>query len=121
MWFFQHSPHFRRFRRRAAQRFASYTSGPATKAMRNEINKLIDSISDPTAQKVKLFGSCDLYAHHAQAFAAEMQGFIHLYKQFAGEGANSEHLFVNFIYSGQPTDLANASSKCLGKNQVSSH
>lgn len=104
MWFFQHAAsHFRRFRRRAAQRFASYTSGPATKAMRNEINKLVDSISDPTAQKVKLFGSGDLYAHRAQAFAAEMQGFMHLYKQFVGEGANSEHLFVDFIYFW-PTD-----------------
>ncbi|KAF9469967.1 UTP--glucose-1-phosphate uridylyltransferase [Collybia nuda] len=85
MWFFQYSARrFRRFRRRAAQRITNYASSPATKTMRNEINKLIDGISDPTAQK---------------AFATEMQGFIHLYKQFVGEGTSNESLVWERIKS----------------------
>jgi UTP--glucose-1-phosphate uridylyltransferase len=97
MLFFQYPVrHLRRFRRRAAHHFASYTIGPATKTMWNEINRLIDSVSDPVAQKVYLSDSYNmlLLILPWQAFAAEMQGFIHLFKRFVGEGPGSERLSV---------------------------
>jgi len=43
----------RRFRRRTAKHFKSATTGVATKSMRNELNRLVNTVSDPVTKKVR--------------------------------------------------------------------
>jgi hypothetical protein len=44
--------HFRRAHRRATQRFKRLTTRLNSKSMRNEINRLVNTVSDPAAKKV---------------------------------------------------------------------
>ncbi|KAI3628781.1 UGP1 [Malassezia furfur] len=59
--------------------FKSATSAVASKAMRNELNELIDGIEDPAARR---------------AFEAEMASFYHLFNRFLAEKAKGEKLYI---------------------------
>lgn len=59
------------------QDFKSATSAVASKAMRNELNALIEGIEDPTAKR---------------AFEAEMSSFYHLFNRFLAEKAKGVKL-----------------------------
>ena len=61
------------------QDFKSATSAVASKAMRNELNALIEGIEDPNAKR---------------AFEAEMSSFYHLFNRFLAEKAKGEKLCV---------------------------
>lgn len=59
------------------QDFRSASTGVAAKQMRNEINKLIESVQDPEEKR---------------AFANEMQNFFMLFNRFLQEKARGEKL-----------------------------
>jgi hypothetical protein len=59
------------------QDFRSASTGVAAKQMRNEINKLIESVADPEEKR---------------AFANEMQNFFMLFNRFLQEKARGEKL-----------------------------
>ena len=59
------------------QDFKSATSAVASKAMRNELNALIEGIEDPNAKR---------------AFEAEMSSFYHLFNRFLAEKAKGVKL-----------------------------
>lgn len=48
----QFSDIFRSLRSKRKQHFKSATTGVATKNMRNELNRLVNSVSDPETKKV---------------------------------------------------------------------
>jgi UTP--glucose-1-phosphate uridylyltransferase len=60
-----------------SQDFRSASTGVAAKQMRNEINKLIESVQDPEEKR---------------AFANEMQNFFMLFNRFLQEKARGEKL-----------------------------
>lgn len=60
-----------------SQDFRSASTGVAAKQMRNEINKLIESVADPEEKR---------------AFANEMQNFFMLFNRFLQEKARGEKL-----------------------------
>lgn len=61
----------------STQDFRSASTGVAAKQMRNEINKLIESVADPEEKR---------------AFANEMQNFFMLFNRFLQEKARGEKL-----------------------------
>ncbi|KII92952.1 hypothetical protein PLICRDRAFT_172976 [Plicaturopsis crispa FD-325 SS-3] len=65
----------RRVRRR--KHFKSATTGVATKSMRNELNRLVNTVSDPVKKK---------------AFDTEMQSFFYLFTRYLVEKAKSQDL-----------------------------
>ncbi|KAF5380542.1 hypothetical protein D9615_004532 [Tricholomella constricta] len=79
---------FRRIRRRATKQLRRFTTGLRPRIMRNEIARLVDTVSDPAAKKVSLskpnkspFAS-PLNSHYTQAFAVEMQTFSKLLSRY---------------------------------------
>ncbi|PCH43933.1 UTP-glucose-1-phosphate uridylyltransferase [Wolfiporia cocos MD-104 SS10] len=61
----------------SAMHFKSATTGVATKNMRNELNRLVNTVSDPTTKK---------------AFDTEMQSFFYLFTRYLAEKAQSKEL-----------------------------
>jgi UTP--glucose-1-phosphate uridylyltransferase len=57
--------------------FKSATTGVATKTMRNELNQLVQTVSDPNAKRV---------------FDMEMQSFFYLFTRYLAEKAKSQDL-----------------------------
>lgn len=70
--------------------FKSATSAVASKAMRNELNELIEGIEDPAARK---------------AFEAEMASFYHLFNRFLAEKAKGEKLDWEKIQPPAPNQV----------------
>ncbi|VDC01631.1 unnamed protein product [Peniophora sp. CBMAI 1063] len=66
-----------RTRGATAMHFKSATTGVATKAMRNELNRLVQSIPDPETKK---------------AFDVEMQSFFDLFARYLADKAKSQEL-----------------------------
>ncbi|THH19941.1 hypothetical protein EW146_g1313 [Bondarzewia mesenterica] len=65
----------RRFRR--IKHFKSATTGVATKTMRNELNRLVQTVQDPLQKR---------------AFDTEMQSFFYLFTRYLAEKAKSQDL-----------------------------
>ncbi|EMD32141.1 hypothetical protein CERSUDRAFT_88416 [Gelatoporia subvermispora B] len=61
----------------SAMHFKSATTGVAVKNMRNELNRLVNTVSDPTTKK---------------AFDTEMQSFFYLFTRYLAERAESREL-----------------------------
>ncbi|KAI0074373.1 UTP-glucose-1-phosphate uridylyltransferase [Panus rudis PR-1116 ss-1] len=61
----------------SAMHFKSATTGVATKNMRNELNKLVNSVKDPQKRK---------------EFDTEMQAFFYLFTRYLAERAQSQEL-----------------------------
>ncbi|KAL7281344.1 hypothetical protein ACG7TL_004653 [Trametes sanguinea] len=61
----------------SAMHFKSATTGVATKNMRNELNRLVNTVSDPETRK---------------AFDTEMQSFFYLFTRYLAEKAQSKEL-----------------------------
>jgi len=61
----------------SAMHFKSATTGVATKSMRNELNRLVNTVSDPVTKK---------------AFDTEMQSFFDLFTRYLAEKAKSQDL-----------------------------
>ncbi|KAJ7287773.1 UTP-glucose-1-phosphate uridylyltransferase [Mycena rebaudengoi] len=61
----------------SAMHFKSATTGVATKSMRNELNRLVHTMSEPANKK---------------AFDAEMQSFFYLFTRYLAERAASQEL-----------------------------
>ena len=74
-------PQIKSARQRGASHvdFKSATSAVASKAMRNELNEMIEGIEDPAARK---------------AFESEMASFYHLFNRFLVEQARDIKLCV---------------------------
>ncbi|KAJ8488613.1 hypothetical protein ONZ51_g3418 [Trametes cubensis] len=68
---------FRSLRSPRKQHFKSATTGVATKNMRNELNRLVNTVSDPDTRK---------------AFDTEMQSFFYLFTRYLAEKAQSKEL-----------------------------
>ncbi|KAI5123639.1 hypothetical protein M0805_001672 [Coniferiporia weirii] len=66
-----------RTRGASAMHFKSATTGVATKTMRNELNRLVNSVTDPMSKR---------------AFDTEMQSFFFLFTRYLLEKANSHEL-----------------------------
>ena len=87
-------------RRKPKQHFKSATTGVATKNMRNEIMRLVNTVSDPVTRKVRKLRwlpfpccpDCDL-----QAFDTEMQSFFYLFTRYLAEKAESKELCVHCV------------------------
>ena len=83
-----------RFYHHRKQHFKTATTGVATKNMRNELNRLVNTVSDPNTKKVCLRSS--LKAHRLtaarQAFDTEMQSFFYLFTRYLAEKAESKEL-----------------------------
>ncbi|WFC98946.1 UTP--glucose-1-phosphate uridylyltransferase [Malassezia yamatoensis] len=75
--------------------FKSATSAVASKAMRNELNELIDGIEDSTARR---------------AFEAEMASFYHLFNRFLAEKAKGEKLDWEKIQPPAPNQVTSYAS-----------
>lgn len=67
--------------------FKSATTGVAAKAMRNELNKMVEDVRDPSTKKI---------------FNAQMQSFFGLFSRYLAERAKSEKLVWENVHS--PTD-----------------
>ncbi|RPD63993.1 UTP-glucose-1-phosphate uridylyltransferase [Lentinus tigrinus ALCF2SS1-6] len=80
---FRSLPPFRR-RRKRKQHFKSATTGVATKNMRNELNRLVNTVADPQTRK---------------AFDTEMQSFFYLFTRYLAEKAQSKELVWDRIKS----------------------
>ncbi|KAI9509717.1 UTP-glucose-1-phosphate uridylyltransferase [Russula earlei] len=61
----------------SSMHFKSATTGVATKTMRNELNRLVQTVSDPKAKRV---------------FDMEMQSFFYLFTRYLTEKAESQEL-----------------------------
>ncbi|KAA1472840.1 UTP-glucose-1-phosphate uridylyltransferase [Dentipellis sp. KUC8613] len=69
---------FRRIRlSRRLKHFKSATTGVATKTMRNELNRLVQTVQDPNTKR---------------AFDTEMQSFFYLFTRYLAEKAKSQDL-----------------------------
>ncbi|EDP44062.1 hypothetical protein MGL_1459 [Malassezia globosa CBS 7966] len=75
--------------------FKSATSAVASKAMRNELNALIEGIEDPAAR---------------HAFEAEMASFYHLFNRFLAEKAKGERLDWDKIQPPAPEQVTSYAS-----------
>ncbi|KAI0266824.1 UTP-glucose-1-phosphate uridylyltransferase [Gloeopeniophorella convolvens] len=73
----QNAPRSPRTRGVSQMHFKSATTGVATKTMRNELNRLVQTISDPAARKI---------------FDTEMQSFFYLFTRYLTEKAKSQDL-----------------------------
>ncbi|KAH9176329.1 UTP--glucose-1-phosphate uridylyltransferase [Lactarius sanguifluus] len=62
--------------------FKSATTGVATKTMRNELNRLVQTVSDPNAKRVMV----------PKVFDVEMQSFFYLFTRYLTERAKSHEL-----------------------------
>lgn len=78
--------------------FKRATTGVATKTMRNELNRLVQTVSDPNAKRVRLCFiakqtrfSCPL---RFKVFDTEMQSFFYLFTRYLTEKAKSQELYV---------------------------
>jgi hypothetical protein len=78
--------------------FKSATTGVASKTMRNELNRLVQTVSDPNTKRVRLClftkqtpFSCSL---RFKVFDTEMQSFFYLFTRYLTEKANSQELYV---------------------------
>lgn len=85
--------HFRRAHRRAAQRFKRLTASLNPKSMQNEINRLVNTVSDPVAKKVVSRFCIILSLTTPQDFNADMQSFLHLFTRYMEGGAVGELLY----------------------------
>ncbi|KIY49073.1 UTP-glucose-1-phosphate uridylyltransferase [Fistulina hepatica ATCC 64428] len=74
----------------SAMHFKSATTGVTTKAMRNELNKLVSTELDPARKK---------------AFDVEMQSFFYLFTRYLAEKAQSKELDWDKIKSPAPEQI----------------
>ncbi|KAI0790628.1 UTP-glucose-1-phosphate uridylyltransferase [Abortiporus biennis] len=74
----------------SAFHFKSATTGVATKTMRNDLNRLVNTVSDPATKK---------------AFDTEMQSFFYLFTRYLAEKAENKELDWDHIKSPNPDQI----------------
>ena len=83
---------------RTEQHFKSATTGVATKSMRNELNRLVQTVSDPAAKRVCLAGpsvhSPLMGLTFKKIFDMEMQSFFYLFTRYLTQKAQSQDLYI---------------------------
>lgn len=83
---------------RTEQHFKSATTGVATKSMRNELNRLVQTVSDPAAKRVCLAGSSVhsplMGLTFKKIFDMEMQSFFYLFTRYLTQKAQSQDLYI---------------------------
>jgi UTP--glucose-1-phosphate uridylyltransferase len=78
--------------------FKTATTGVAAKAVRNELNALVSTVSDPPTRKVGPPPRPVSYIAHRrfQAFDTEMQSFFYLFTRYLAERAKAVDLCASF-------------------------
>lgn len=76
--------------------FKTATTGVAAKSMRNEISRIVSTVDDPVAKKVRSPNPLRSlrYLIASQAFDTEMQSFFYLFTRYLTERAQSVDLYV---------------------------
>ena len=76
--------------------FKTATTGVAAKSMRNEISRIVSTVDDPVAKKVRSPNPPRSlrYLIASQAFDTEMQSFFYLFTRYLTERAQSVDLYV---------------------------
>ena len=80
--------------------FKTATTGVAAKAMKNELSRLVNTVSEP-AKKVYLFNSFEYrlltMIGTLQPFDTEMQSFFYLFTRYLAERAKGQEMCVSSI------------------------
>ena len=75
--------------------------------MRNELNRLVQTVSDPAAKRVCLTGlsfhSLLTWILVSKIFDMEMQSFFYLFTRYLAEKAKSQDLYI--LYSSRQSSL----------------
>ena len=80
--------------------FKSATTGVAAKTMRNELNRLVQTVSDPNTKRVRLSSIIEqtrfsyMCPLRFKVFDTEMQSFFYLFTRYLTEKAKCQELYV---------------------------